>query len=297
MDTKNLRALFILNPIAGNSPVEKNIETIRNVIQDRFFYKIIIWQPKELDIAALIDDEVKNSNINCVIAGGGDGTINKISQILVNTNLYFGIIPYGSGNGLSRYLKISQNVESAVNTILNGQVKTIDVCKIDDKYFLCSAGAGFDAYVGQQFSKSKKRGLKTYIKIVLKEYLKYDASSYILNIDGEIHRIKAFSITFANADQWGNNVIIAPGAKIDDGLIDVCVIKPFKWYNVPFLGMRILNGSIKKSRFYMSFKGEHIKVKCNESIQQHFDGEVKDSSEHIEVSIFPKSLHIITNKE
>jgi len=106
---------------------------------------------------------------------------------------------------------------------------------------------------------------------------------------------RAFLITIANASQYGNNAMIAPGAKIDDGLLDVCILKPFPVMKVFTLAIKLFRQSIDESSYYEVLKGEEIVFKKKKAKYRfHYDGEpLKIRKDKIRITVQPKCLNVI----
>ena len=212
------RILFLINPISGigkQKTVEKIIEKELN--PDRIKYEIAYTQYRrhahELSKEAV-------GKFDAVVAVGGDGTVNEVGSALINTDTALAIIPTGSGNGLARYLDIPIRVNKAMQVINEMTTKKIDSVLINDYVSLNVAGIGFDGHISHCFADLKSRGPLAYLRLINKEFIKYQSETYHITIEDKTYEVPAFLISFANSSQWGNNIQIAPGAKIDDGLID-----------------------------------------------------------------------------
>ncbi|MFC2097880.1 diacylglycerol/lipid kinase family protein, partial [Bacteroidota bacterium] len=230
-----------------------------------------------------------------IVAVGGDGTINEVSQGLVNTDTIMGIIPAGSGNGLARYLKIPLTLSRAIGVLNNKKITSIDRVQINDQSFVNMAGIGFDALISFKFAEFDQRGIMPYFYLSLKEFSSYKPKTYNLLIDGIKYTRKAFSISFANSTQFGSNVHIAPLASINDGLIDVCVVKPFPITELANIGLRLFNKTIDKSKYVEIIKAKNIIIQTEGINHVHIDGEPVEMKDKIELKILPKSLNIIYN--
>ena len=284
--------LFVINPKAGTKKKETIPEIIASALNDTIQYKIIYWE-KDQKIKNIIRQEIDQTNYDVVIAVGGDGTVNVVASTLINSSIPLAIIPLGSGNGLARFLKIPLDVHKAIDLIKNGKIILIDSCTINNKNFFCTGGIGFDAHISKIFSQTKKRGFISYVKLSLKEFFKYQSQEYQLNLDGKLMIKKAFTITFANANQYGNNVIIAPHADIRDGLIDVSIVRKFNLFSIFILMIRVFNGTIHKSKYIEIYKAKNIIVHRSEAGCAHYDGESGEMGKEIEVKNNPASLKII----
>lgn len=234
------------------------------------------------------------SEYDVIAAVGGDGTVNEVASAIAGTNTTLGIIPYGSGNGLSRFLNIPMNAEGAIKAINTGKVISIDAAKLNNRWFFNMAGMGFDAHISQVFALgSEKRGFFNYFKSSLQEVTTYRSQNYKINIDGRTLEREAFMLSFANSSQYGNNAHVSPTASVQDGLLDVCVIKPFPLYRFPEMGLRMFTKTAEGSKFVEIIKGKHITVTREQSGPIHLDGEPREAGTDIEVDIMPGALKVI----
>ena len=204
-----------------------------------------------------------------------------------------GIFPLGSGNGLARSNKIPLDLKQALQIIERGTVKQIDGATINGYPFFCTAGVGFDAHIANEFATSTKRGFVTYFKTTVKEFFSYTPSLYEINIDGKIIETKAFLITIANAGQWGNDVYIAPEAELNDGILNISILRPFSNFAIPMIGIKLFSKKIHTSISLQSEKGKQIEIKFNGDLPVHFDGEPITATNKLSISIMPLALKIV----
>jgi len=229
--------VFIVNPIAGTRQKDFILENIRHHLPEELATKIIFteYPGHAHDIAT----EMVRQGITTIVAVGGDGTVNEVASALVKTNCRLGIIPAGSGNGLARHLGIPLQVPEALELILHHRIQNIDAGKVNGKYFFCTCGTGFDASVGKKFSRDSRRGMLSYVRATIHQYINYSPKSYTLKTSNKKVKLKAFLVTFANSGQYGNNAYIAPNAVIDDGMLDLCILRPFPKTSTISLGLRL----------------------------------------------------------
>ncbi|MEO8760795.1 MAG: YegS/Rv2252/BmrU family lipid kinase [Bacteroidia bacterium] len=285
------RIAFVINPNSGPKKKENIVDVITKNISPNIAYDIILWKDK--NGFEEIKKQITSGKYTTVVAVGGDGTVNEVAKNLANTGIILGIIPRGSGNGLSRSLGIPQKAIDALKRIENGTIKTIDNGVINGHFFTCAAGIGFDAHIGKLFTSSKTRGLMSYIKISIAQILSYRAKEYTIEINNEIIKTKAFLIGFANAGQYGNDFYIAPQAKMDDGLIHMVIVKPFNIFNSLNILVKVLKREAHLSKKIVTLTSNKIKIKnlANDAI--HFDGEPGVIETELEVTINPQSLKVI----
>jgi diacylglycerol kinase (ATP) len=217
--------IFIINPISGRTTGGVDVPALLDQLLDneRFAPTVIFTQ--YAGHATEIARQAAADGVPVVCAVGGDGTVNEIARGLMGTGTALAILPKGSGNGLARHLGIPMNLPLAITMLNSGQSSAIDSCTINDRPFFCTAGIGFDAHVSSVFAASTKRGLQTYVQMVLREFFNFKPQLAVLELNGLQLETNCFVVAFANASQYGNNAFIAPMADIRDGLLDVCLIR------------------------------------------------------------------------
>ena len=285
------RILFIVNPISGTGK-QKIIEQLvpKHLDTSIFEYKIIYTKaPKH---ATELSKKAVINNIDIVVAVGGDGAVNEAGIGLMGSNTALAIIPTGSGNGLARHLKIPLEIAKALEIINTQHCTTIDTVSINNSTFFNIAGIGLDAHIAWEFAKLKKRGFLSYLKLLLKELPTYKAREYELNILGEITRHTALIISFANASQYGNNATIAPQANLQDGIVDVCILKKVPFYALPLLAYQMFSGNIHQSKYIEIIQTKALSIQ-QQSLKAHIDGEAFETGKVINVSVNPLTLKVI----
>ncbi len=266
------KIIFIINPRSGPRLNKKLPEIIdRNI--DRKSIEIEVQYTQAKNHASILTREAVNQDYDAVIAVGGDGTINEVASELVFTQVTLGIIPAGSGNGLARELGIPISLEKAVQVINQQKTRIIDGGTANDQPFFCTAGLGFDAHIGKLFSQNTKRGFSEYLKTVLQEYFKYLPQTYEIAHDGKQRSVEAFAITIANARQYGNNAFIAPQAKINDGFLDLSILKPFPKRKIPEIVYQLFTKKLHLSPYYESYKVTEVQIGNEHADCYHSDGE------------------------
>jgi diacylglycerol kinase family enzyme len=155
------------------------------------------------------------------------------------------------------------------------------------------AGVGFDAQISSRFAENIKRGLSNYIKIVFSEVSNYDSQYYHLTIDGKEYEFKAFMISIANSSQYGNNAHISPFASLEDGLLDICVVKPFPLYIFPALALRMFRKNSHKSNYLEIIQGRKIIITRSHEAAVHLDGDPFSMGTILNIGVNPHSLNIL----
>lgn len=285
------KVIYIINPHSGvgrKASIESEIEAITNKYEVDFEILHTEYAGHAFELS-----QQNRDRADIIVAVGGDGTVNEVGCGLIGSDTALGIIPCGSGNGLARELDIPLRSQHAIEIINEGVTKRIDVMKIGNNYSLNVAGIGFDAYISHKFAKVKTRGPLQYMNLIAREYPKYKSREYVLDIDNHIFQRKAFFISFANSTQWGNNVHIAPGACMDDGLIDVCIVSEFPNYAIPTLLVQLLSQNIDANKYDEIIKAKEIDLCNSRTLLGHADGEPISIPPHSKVSIIPLALNVV----
>ena len=136
-------------------------------------------------------------------------------------------------------------------------------------------------------------GLWSYVKLVVQHFFTYKVKEYEVYLGEDKIVVEAFAVTVANTSQFGNNATISPNAKIDDGLLDVCISRKFPVYALPMLVYRFFNATIDKSGYIKVYLAEQVRVKMK-SDRMHFDGDAAQIGNDLQFVINKASLNVIT---
>lgn len=282
----------IINPISGIGSKKSIPEKLGSQIDQQQFdlhFFITGYAGHANDIAL----EAVQNKVKYVIAVGGDGTVNEIARALVNSDTVLGIIPFGSGNGLARDLKISTNVNRALKIIKGNKICQIDYGVANDHIFFCTFGMGFDASVSESFSKETVRGPLTYFKNVINRYIDFEPEEYEVSFEGKTIKEKAFLITCANATQYGNNAFIAPRASLQDGLMNIAILKPFGVLEIPQTTIQLFSKNIDNNKNLTEIITREAVIKRKSPGWVHIDGDPLYEDAEIRVKLVPKGLNVI----
>lgn len=292
------KIVFIVNPIAGGGRTKRLIPMIDNKMNEvNMDYKIILTNgPKE---ATAIAKKCLEEGYNKIVAVGGDGTVNEVALgILDHGKGILGILPSGTGNDLARILNTPQEPDKAVDFILKGRDKDIDVGIVDDQFFLNIASIGFDSEVAKTNERVKmkfKSGL-SYILSLFITLFKYKFIKVELEVDNYKTMCEILLIAVGNGKYYGGGVKILPMADIEDGYFNVCLIKRISKLKMLFLLPTIINGShIKISKYVNVFKAKEVKVRTNMNSYLNIDGEIKSLNEETHFSLASAKLRVIAN--
>ncbi len=253
----------------------------------------MIQLTEKFQCTVLAHEAVQNG-YGMVVVAGGDGTINEAVCGLVNSDVPLGIIPAGSGNGISRTLGIPLNSEEACRVIAEGHSRRIDVGEMNGRFFLGVAGIGYDALVGQLFEQrwGKQRGLWSYFLSALTGFFQYRPYPVQLRIGDRIISVAPLMVTAANTSQFGGGAIIAPQAKPDDGLLDICIIRRLNLLQALFYWPRLFSGRIDTVPQWEMVRADSLELISSRPVPVHVDGEFLDQCAHVRISVLPGGLYV-----
>lgn len=290
------KIIFIVNPVSGTSR-KTGIPHLIEQRLDKEYYDCSIAFTQYQGQASEIACKAKTEGIDYVVAVGGDGTVNEVARAIIQSETTLGIIPCGSGNGLARHLMLPLDVEKAIDIINRHKVHTLDYGLINGYPFFCTCGMGFDAFISMKFAEAGKRGPVTYIENVLREGLKYQPETYIIESENGTTVHRAFLVSCANASQYGNNAYIAPQASMSDGLLDVIIMEPFDVIDAPQIGIEMFNKTLDKNTKIKTFRTRHIHIRREHEGAIHYDGDPVMTGAEVDVRVINRGINIIVNPD
>ncbi len=285
------KVCVIINPVSGTES-KKNIPEEVAAAFDQKEFDVVFRITGYPNHATEIAKEALENGFKYILTAGGDGTVNEVAKVLVETDAVLGIIPFGSGNGLARDLNIPLDSEKAIKIILNGNTRTIDYGSANDNIFFCTCGVGFDAFVSDKFAEEKKRGPLGYVRNIMESVIDFKSEEYELIHDEGIINERAFLVTCANASQYGNEAYIAPGADMEDGKMNVSILKPLNANEMPHTTIQLFTKNIDKNSKMTTLLTSNLTIIRKNKGIMHVDGEPVETEKKIEVKIFPKGLKV-----
>jgi diacylglycerol kinase (ATP) len=235
-----------------------------------------------------------------VIVAGGDGTIEDVASELVGSKTTLGILPTGTMNNLARCLGIPLNIEGACALIGMGVTRRIDVGRVVSKekakseYFLEAAGFGLSAIVipaGQAVEKGQWGALP----FALRKLFDSKPEPVQVELDEQEPIIASSQIvTVSNAPMMGKNMLIAPNAKMDDGLLDIAIYdgmtKTDLLQHFTAASSGQLSDDPAKVKFYHA---RRVRIRANQTLDEVSDKDVLQKKQLVEIEIVPQALSVI----
>ncbi len=234
------------------------------------------------------------AGVDLVIAWGGDGTLNECGTALIGSSTALGVVPAGSGNGLASALGVPRDPQAALAVAFDGHIRMIDAGLMAGRPFLNIAGVGFDARVAKLFNAraAGSRGGWPYVVIGVREGCRYRAVDYHLQFNSQEQHVRALLIAFANGREYGIGARIAPGAELDDGLLDTAVVGECRVMARFWHARHLAMGTVHLAPNVTTHRLTHAVIEREGPIEFHVDGEPGVAEDRIEVGILPGALKV-----
>ena len=278
--------IFIINPNANqgrNREVKRRIEQVCTKMnlsyEIRFTYRV--------GAATKIAKEYEKEEA-IIYAVGGDGLINEVLNGIMGTNNRLGVIPAGSGNDFYRTIQ---------NSI--SETRRIDVGKINHRYYLNVACVGLDGDAGSNVYRMKKLGIPKkwlYTSSVIYTFIHYKAPEVTLKIGDKQITDKLSMLAICNGKYYGGGYLVAPRAKLADGLLDIYFVGNFPKIRFPKYILKIKKGKHELCKPFQKFQAKEVEITSKKKIRFVLDGEMM-SGTHFKVRIIPEAVILYRNPE
>jgi diacylglycerol kinase (ATP) len=293
------KTYVVLNPVAGVSEPRTVRERIETALQTHdILYEIYeTTGSQDEDIKQLVRDAVRRG-FQLFISAGGDGTLSKVIDGLVGSDIPLIIIPTGTWNALARALDIPLQVDQAIDLLFQPhQVQTIDAMEVDQNYFVLSVSAGIGAMTMKDVERKDKRrlGKLADLRKAVAELLEFRSFQFEVNIDGMLTRFRASELMVANTSILGLKALqLDPSIRMDDGKLNVCRIYANTVTEYLKLGLSMLRADQERSWNVLCVEAlKEVEIRSRERLPVQGDGELIGQLP-VKVKLRPKAIKIVT---
>ena len=294
-----MKHLFIVNPIAGKGKVLPIIEKIKEIFSNLDEECIIEVTKRPGHATEIARDYVTRDDYR-VYSVGGDGTLNEVLNGIVHSKSSLAVIPNGTGNDFIKSICTEYNMEDILMRTINGKEKFLDLARVNNRYFINVSSVGFDAEVVYNTVKLKKhpyvKGTFAYGLGVLLTLFAFNSKKLKIKIDQCIINTSVTLIAVANGKYYGGGMMIAPKAIINDGILDICLIRKINKIKLLAFFPRLIKGThegIKEVSFY---QGNTVHINSNDYISLNIDGEVLKTKEVL-FEILHKGIQVVIPRD
>jgi len=269
------RIKVILNPNAGGGRAQKLFPLIKQKLLERQV-PFQIQFSENAQHASFLARQAQSEGFNIIASAGGDGTAHYILQALVGKRPALGFIPLGRGNDFPHNLGIGEDLEDALDTLMHGKIRRIDVIQINSGPYIAGVGGiGFDSEVNAiankwgRFFKSKA----AYVFPVLLKILTYKPKKISLRLDQEVIEGPILMVAFGNIKSYGKGMQITPLAELDDGFLDVCWIDPVHIFRLYRFFPLVFTGAHLEMPEVHYYRSTAVQVNSVKPLDLYGDGE------------------------
>ena len=230
-----------------------------------------------------------------VIVAAGDGTIGEVAAELIGSSTVLGIVPIGTMNNIARSLGVPLGIDDACALIGMGTTRHIDIGRVvseegtQAEHFLECAGVGLSAIAalaGQAFEKRRWR----VIPRALRKLFEAKLGTMRVEMDGTVIEASTRMVTVSNAPLMGNNMLAAPGAKMDDGLLDVQI---YDGMGDAALVSHFVGASSGSPDALKTYQARHVRITSDEPVSTNAGTSIAPRRHVIDIEILPKALSMI----
>jgi diacylglycerol kinase (ATP) len=276
-----MNVAIIANPVSGRRLGRGAAEVAARVFADAGWEADVRFTAGPGD-ATRLAREAAAEGMDAVFAAGGDGTLSQVLTGLLDTSVPAGLIPAGTGNDLARTLGLSLDPRAAARQALEGHAEPVDLMRLNDgaQWAVNVLGVGFDARVAVRCNRRSRLlgGLPAYLLSVAGELVSFRTTQLRLEVDAEAWEGPMLLCAIANATSYGAGMRIAPQAHIDDGLLDVVLVRPLSRLGFLRAFPQVFRGAHLNHPAVQVFRGREVRLLTEEPEPVNVDGDILGST-------------------
>lgn len=271
------KLILVYNPVSGDALFKYKLDNIFAQFLENDC--IIIPYRTRKDNEKSFIDFLHSVDVEGIVISGGDGTVHEIINLMIrhDVNLPIGIIASGTSNDFASFLGINEDIDAYIRAIARGKVMPIDIGQIGEKYFINVASAGVLTSVAHKVDAGLKNaiGKMAYYLRGLGEIPSFRALDLTIRADNEVLREKVFLFVIINSGTVGSMKNLATNAKINDGKLDMIIVKQCSIPELMALTVELLAGNdITKRNNVTYLQAANIKIESTEMVESDLDGEL-----------------------
>ena len=285
------RALAIVNPAAGHGRADRLLTELVRIFRDTGVRVDLLRTPATGEAVRLARQAVDDGYAR-IIAVGGDGTVNEVVNGIFGSDTELAIVPLGSANDFAHAIGL-HDWRAAARLAPSGNARPIDAATANGRAFANCVGVGADA-AGARVLEHHKRvfGSLAYVTAAVRTLALYRPRQLRVQFDGETLVGRHLLVVAANSERFAKGMRIAPGARVDDGLLDVCVIGDTSFVESIVLLAHVYSGThVTRPKVRMARVRELI-IEQERALPVQFDGE-PGQADRVEVRCVPGALPLV----
>ncbi len=296
------RATVICNPVSGTRDVRALLPNALEALR-ACGWQVDLQTTTQRGDAGRLAAQARDQGQHVVLAAGGDGTLNEIANALALSEVALGVLPSGTANVWARQIGLPiptvlrpDGLIEAARLMSRAIVRPIDLGRAADRYFMLWSGIGLDAHVTASIEPRppwlKRLGMVGYALRAFGIALQYRGTRMVVIIDGQRIKCRALMVLISNIRLYGGFVVAAPNAILDDGLLDVYLVKGNSFVEATHSFVNVLLGRTSRDPQIVSRRGRHISIAARRKCPVHVDAEPFGRTP-ISIEVVPKALRVL----
>lgn len=285
---------FLINPKAGRGLSAASFDSLRKLASRAGAGFVVSRNAADLREQArrAVEDGIER-----LLVAGGDGTMHLAIQGLANTPCALGVIPVGTGNDLSGTLKIPPDVDVAVQRGLTGKIRPIDLIRVGETYSVSYLGVGFDSET-TEFANQVKilKGPLIYPYSVIHTLASFVPPSMRILHDEGVFEGRVMFANLANLPRFGGGMQIAPHAKIDDGVLDLVIVKEISRRTLLAIFPKVYSGKHVGNPSCLFYRTRRVEITIDRPMTLYGGGEPvrpMAAGEPVTAEVVPAGLKVV----
>lgn len=271
------KIVAIVNPVAGRGKCARLWPEIKDYLVELGLSFEVRFTEQKGD-ATRLAAEASAGGATALLAVGGDGTLNEVINGNLERQLTVGVVPAGSGNDFVRSFGLKpHDWQGACRLIAAGNIQPMDLGQINGRHFVNVAGVGFDAAVANcanMWAKKRFPDSLAYIAALLRTLVEFKPTEVTIELDDHTFRGMAWLVAVANAQYFGGGMWVAPQARLDDGLFDVCILGELSKPGLLRAFPSVFSGQHLQHPAIHYYRSRTVKVSARDSLLVQADGEL-----------------------
>ncbi|MEG0220927.1 MAG: YegS/Rv2252/BmrU family lipid kinase [Clostridia bacterium] len=274
---KNFKLIY--NSIAGQSKFKYFLDTIIERFMSAGYEVSIFRISKKTNLFEFVKAATKDKDCQGILIAGGDGTINKVINIMMKNgfDMPVGIIPAGTSNDFARHIKMPKNFKDCIDRILKCNIQPVDVGMVNDKYFINICSAGLFTNVSQKTDINLKNliGKSSYFLTAVYQMFRFKPIEILIETKTKSYKEKVYLFLVFNGTSVGGLDMFTHDSSIQDGVLDAVILKNCSLHKAMILTTKLLARKHYDDENVIYLKEDYIKIsKVNgECDQPDVDGE------------------------
>jgi diacylglycerol kinase (ATP) len=263
---------FLVNPASGGGAAPAAVVPVARILRDAGCTVDVTYSPGPAACRELVLEAVARGEV--VVAVGGDGMVASLAGAVVEAGGVLGIVPSGRGNDFARQLGVGGTSEEVAGTLLEAEPRSVDVIDVGGRVVVGSVYAGVDSLASELVDRARRlpRSVQ-YPYAAVRSIIEFKPTTYDVVVDGLARRFHAFTVVVANSGYYGSGMHIAPDAVLDDGMLDVVVIRAASKLQLIRSMPKLYDGTHVELDEVVVLRGREVRIAATEPVLAYGDGE------------------------